>query len=193
MKQPAVPKSLAAAATLGGLSTLGDWIWKRFLTDGALVPALIHGLLFFVALAIVLGWVSRSAGVARRLLTTLPLAGLGLAAAFYPLAGLVGYLPALLLSWFAMWLVLATLLRWARRETVAGRSTLIAGSMAAIGSGLAFWSISDIWTDSTSFTSYPWRFVAWTWAFWPGFASLFHNLSRSPSHETTETDGGQSQ
>ena len=46
--------SVLAAAILGLVSAVADWIWFRFLEDGAILPALVHGLIFFVVIALVL-------------------------------------------------------------------------------------------------------------------------------------------
>ncbi len=53
-----------------------------------------------------------------------------------------------------------------------GCRTLLRGVSAAIGSGLAFWAISGIWTDPAADPSYLWRFACWTFAFLPGFLAL---------------------
>ncbi len=164
--------SLAAAGVLGLLSTLGDWIWARFIPDGAVLPGVIHGVLVFLILALILGLAAKSRTALRRLLLSLPIAGLLLAAAFYPLAHVLGYLGALLATWIAMWLTLALLQRWARDHTEAVQRALLRGLVAAVASGLAFWAVSGIWTDPTIQTSYLLRVVYWTFAFFPGFLAL---------------------
>ncbi len=166
------------ALTLGFASAFGDWLWANFLTDGALVPAVVHGVLVFLLIAAVLGC---SAGVAgadvrvacRRLVATLPLAGLLIAAVFYPVASVVGYLGALLVSWCAMWVVIALLFRWScgNREAVA--RTLLRSGLAAVLSGAGFWAISGIWTTAQDQPiNYVVRSALWAFAFLPGFAAL---------------------
>ncbi len=164
--------ALAAAAVLGVVSTVADLIWARFIPDGAVLPGVIHGVLIFALLAVVLGRIAATAGATRRLLATLPIAGLALAAAFYPLARATGYLAALLVTWIGMWLALALLLRWARRDGEALSRALARGLFAALGSGLAFWAVSGMWTDPAAHSSYLLRLVYWTFAFAPGFAAL---------------------
>ena len=171
----ALSAALFSSATLGGASSFGDWLWAKFLTDGAILPALIHGLAIFALLALVLALSLRSGAVARRLLPTLPLLGVGLAGVFYPIASIVGYLPALLVTWVGMWIGTALLLRWAcdvrTRESVA--RALLRGSLAAIGSGLAFWAISGIWTGGSSApVNYLVRGLKWAFAFAPGLVAL---------------------
>ncbi|MDX1503465.1 MAG: hypothetical protein R3325_13980 [Thermoanaerobaculia bacterium] len=165
-------RAAPAAAILGLASAVGDWIWARFLPDGALVPAVAHGILIFALLAAVLGWASGVRRARPRLLATLPLLGLLLAALFYPLAGVAGYLGALLVTWLAMWLGVAVLLEWARGGGAGRVRPLLRGLLAAGGSGLAFWAVSGMWTDPGFAGSYPLRFLLWSFAFLPGFAVL---------------------
>ena len=164
--------ALTAAAILGAVSTLGDWIWQRYIPDGAVVPGLAHGVLFFLVMAAVLARVSNPAVAMGRLMATLPPAGLLIAASFYPLAGFAGYLGALLITWVLMWLSLALLHRWARRGQEPLSVPLIRGGLAALGSGLAFWTVSGLWTEPPLETGYLVRFLFWTFAFLPGFLAL---------------------
>jgi hypothetical protein len=54
-----------------------------------------------------------------------------------------------------------------------GRAT-IRGLGAAVLSGLAFYLISGIWTrHDPGGPNYAWNLVAWSFAFFPGFAVLF--------------------
>ncbi len=130
-------RAFVAAACLGAVSTVGDWIWARWIPDGAVVPGIVHGLLFFVALAVVLGWAGGVQDSTRSLLATLPVAGLALAALFYPVAAAIGYLGSLLVTWAGMWLTLAWLLRRALHDRESGVRTLGRAAIAMIGSGLA--------------------------------------------------------
>jgi hypothetical protein len=165
-------RSLSAAAILGLASTLGDWIWARALTDGAIVPAIVHGVLIFALLAAVLGLAVEKQGAVRRLLVTAPGIGLVLAAVFYPLARVIGYLGALVVTWLGMWIALAVLTAWAAGEDQPLRRALPRGALAAVGSGLAFWLVSGMWTDPGFEGGYVMRFALWTFAFFPGFAAL---------------------
>lgn len=172
----------AAAGALGAFSTLADWVWAHYLRDGALLPALVHGVLIFALLALVLGRAAAPRDATFRLLWTLPLAGLALAGAFYPIARLVGYLGALLVTWVAMWLSLATLQGWAQRSGEGLSGAVARGLLAAVGSGLAFWAVSGMWTDPAFTGGYPTRLAYWTFAFLPGFvALLLRRIPRPPS------------
>lgn len=166
--------ALAAAAFLGLISAVADWIWYRFLEDGALLPALGHGLVFFLAIALVLPAPGEDRWSAvRRLLATLPVVGVGLAAVFYPLAALAGYLGALLVTWAAMWIALAMLQAWASRRRRRLRGPIVRGLIGAACSGAAFATVSWMWTaPSPGGPSVPLHFVCWTWALLPGFAAL---------------------
>lgn len=165
-------RALAAASLLGGFSALGDWIWARFIPDGAVVPGIVHGVLIFALLALALGAFSGRRRALPRLMAALPALGLLIAAAFYPLAYLVGYLGALLATWVAMWMGLALAQRWAVARGESLRRAAVRGGLAAIGSGLAFWSISGIWTDPSPEPDYWLRWVQWAYAFLPGFLAL---------------------
>jgi hypothetical protein len=169
--------AVVAAVVLGAFSTLGDWVWARFIPDGAVVPGVVHGVLVFVILAYVLGRATPGGEGTKRLLVTLPLAGLLIAALFYPLAYGIGYVPALITAWVLMWLTLATLHRWASRTGRRVSNSFVRGLIAALGSGLAFWAVSGMWTNSTlASASYPLRFALWTLAFLPGFLALLVRL-----------------
>jgi hypothetical protein len=55
---------------------------------------------------------------------------------------------------------------------VAWRPALVRGALAAVGSGMAFWAVSGMWTDPAFAGGFVVRFVYWTFAFIPGFAAL---------------------
>jgi len=144
----------------------------RFIPDGAIVPGVVHGVVIFAILAAVLGASSPVSGTTRRLMWTLPLAGLLLAAAFYPIAMLTGYLGGLLVTWVGMWLSLALLYRWARRSPEPLGGALARAAAAAVFSGLAFWAVSGMWTNPAETFSFLTRTAKWAFAYFPGFAAL---------------------
>ncbi len=165
--------ALIGALVLAAFSTFGDWLWARYIPDGAVVPGVAHGAVIFLVLAAVLAWSAGTRRAAARLLPALPAAGMALAAAFYPLAGLLGYTGALLVAWVLMWLATAALQGWARGGVETLGSSLLRGTAAAAGSGLAFWAISGIWTSPPpGGPNYLWHFACWTFAFLPGFLAL---------------------
>ncbi|MEM6706638.1 MAG: hypothetical protein AAF690_28275 [Acidobacteriota bacterium] len=184
-----LPAALAAL-TLGTASAFGDWLWAAYLTDGALVPAIVHGVAIFALLSTVLSVeADRGRSLARHLLA-LPALGLLLAALFYPLASVVGYLLALLLSWLGMWLGLALVGDWAPRRRTG--TALLRGLAAGVASGLSFWTISGIWTaagpapDTFGASQHLVRALQWSWAFFPGFLALFWRRFGNPSIETSQ-------
>ena len=174
-------RPLVAALVLGALSAFGDWVWSRYIPDGAVIPGVVHGILVFFVLALVLGWAAGRRAAVVRLVLALPVAGLIIAAAFYPLAYLLGYVGALLVTWVAMWLTLAVLQRWAHGvESLA--AALLRGAIGAVGSGLGFWAISGIWTAPDPQPNYVLRFLLWSFAFLPGFLGLLLGR-RAGGHE----------
>ncbi len=164
--------ALIGCGVLAAVSTFGDWLWTHYIPDGAVVPGVIHGAVIFLVMAIVLGQAAGSGLALRRLVPTLPAAGIVIAAVFYPLAHGIGYVGALLVTWVMMWLSTAGLQRWARQGAESLVLTLLRGAAAAIGSGLAFWAISEIWTQPDPNINYLWRFLCWAFAFLPGFLAL---------------------
>jgi hypothetical protein len=56
---------------------------------------------------------------------------------------------------------------------------MVIGCIAAVLSGLAFYSISGIWTRHDAPPNYAWNLVAWSFAFFPGFLVLFWKPPRS--------------
>ena len=165
-------ETLVGTLVLGAVSALGDWLWANFLTDGAVLPGVIHGAAIFLILAAILAWSVGTRLAWRRLLPSLPIAGIAIAGGFYPIACAVGYIGALLIAWVAMWLALALLHRWAREGEGSFQEAALRAGAAAIGSGLAFWVISGIWTNPSPEPDYFWHFICWSFAFLPGFAAL---------------------
>jgi hypothetical protein len=172
-------RPVIAALLLGALSTCGDWVWSRYIPDGAVIPGVVHGMLVFFVLALVLGGAAGTRAAVVRLALSLPLAGLIIAAAFYPLARLTGYAGALLVTWVAMWLTLAVLQRWAHDVEFLG-AALLRGAVGAVGSGLGFWAISGIWTAPDPQPNYLLRFLLWSFAFLPGFLGLLLGRRTGP-------------
>ncbi len=177
-----IKRAVAASTALGTCSAFGDWIWARYIPDGAVVPGIVHGLLVFLLLAAVLAAAAGTRTAAMRLLPTLPLVGCVIASVFYPLAGMLGYLAALLVTWILMWLALALLQRWARGGGESTGRALGRGALAAILSGLAFWVVSGMWTAPDPSPNYVIRFLMWTFAFLPGFMALL--IGQPPSRNT---------
>lgn len=161
--------ALIGALVLAAISTLGDWIWAHYVSRHRMVFGLLHGTLLLLALGLYLGVLRK-----RAVLGALGGAVVGLAAAasFYGLARLMGT-SAMFVSWMALWIGFALLDARVLQRAVPLREAIIRGMVAAIGSGLAFYAISDIWTrPRPGGPAYGYNFLSWTLAFLPGFMAL---------------------
>jgi len=177
---------LAAMASLGiallgalwaaALSTLGDWVWARFIPRHRPVFGLAHGTLLFLGIGAFLGTVRgrplRGAALGAAV-------GFGAAAGFYGLAPFVGY-AAMFLLWMALWAALALAdARGLAAPPGPFGPALVRGGLAAVASGLAFYAVSGIWTaHRAGGPDYPYNFACWTIAFLPGFLALLLPRSR---------------
>ena len=162
--------ALLGALWAAALSTLGDWIWARYIPRHRAVFGLAHGTLLFLGIGAFLGLVRR-----RPLRGALlgAAVGLGAAGGFYALAPLLGY-GAMFVLWMALWAALAVA---DARGLVSAEAPLgpafARGAAAAVASGLAFYAISGIWTEHRAGgPDYPYHFLCWTVAFLPGFLAL---------------------
>ena len=174
---PGWRQALLGAAALGALSTVGDWIWARWLPHGAGPTAgLAHGVLLFLFLGLMLGLFAGNSRAVLRGLVWAPLIGLVSAAAFY-LFYRWTYAAAMFLAWMLAWLLFGLL--WNKMKASAepvGRA-LMRGALAAILSGAAFYAISGIWTHpDPGGPNYLKHFLYWTFAFYPGFLSLLQAI-----------------
>jgi hypothetical protein len=174
-------QATAGALWAAALSTLGDWVWARFIPAHRPVYGLIHGTALCLGIGVALGL---TRGRARR--GALAGAAIGLAAAggYYALARFVGY-AAMFVLWMGLWVAFGLLVARGFGEP---RQTMQAGwlrgALAAVGSGLAFYAISGIWTrHRAGGPDYPYNFACWTIAFLPGFASLLLRPAQHPRHQ----------
>jgi hypothetical protein len=158
------------------LSTLGDWIWARFIPAHRPVFGLAHGTALCLGIGLYLG-VTR--GRAPRGALGGAAIGFGAAAGYYLLARFMGY-SAMFLLWMALWVAFGLLVaRGLGEPRQRAASGWLRGVLAAIGSGIAFYGISGIWTGHRAGgPDYPYNFACWTIAFLPGFAAL---LLRPPT------------
>jgi hypothetical protein len=170
---PGPVAALVGALLLGALNTFGDFLWARFVSSHRASLGLAHGTLLLLALGLYLGVLRK-----RPAAGALGGAGVGLlaAASFYALAPLLGY-SAMFVSWMALWLGFA-FLDARLRGGVPSREWLVRGGLAAVGSGLAFYAVSGIWTrPEPGGPRYAYNFLCWTLAFLPGFMAL---VARGP-------------
>jgi hypothetical protein len=168
-------RPLLASAALAAVSTLGDFVWASWIHEHKAVFGVAHGALLGAAIGLALGLVRGRAGAG--LLGGAAIV-LGAALGFYALRPLLGY-SAMFVLWMALWLAFALLGgRGLGRQHSLGES-LVRGALAALGSGLAFYLISGIWTRfDPKAIDYLYNFGCWAFAFLPGFLAL--QLERRP-------------
>jgi hypothetical protein len=160
--------ALVGALVLGALNTFGDFLWARFVSRHTAMLGLAHGTILLLALGLYLGvlrkrWALGAIGGA--------VVGLLAAASFYAIAPLLG-MSAMFVSWMALWIGFA-FLDARLRGGAPPRETLVRGVLAAIFSGLAFYSVSGIWTrHDPGGPNYAWNYLCWTVAFLPGLVAL---------------------
>lgn len=153
------------------VATIGDYIWFEYGVRHTTTAGVVHGAALLLAVGLVLG--HAAGAVARGSLGGI-VAGVAGAGAFYAVAGSLGYLGGLVTSWAFMWLVLAAINAWLRRQTGAVREWLLRGAIAAVASGAAFYLVAGIWTDHApeGGRNYVWHLIAWTIAWAPGLLAL---------------------
>ena len=160
------------ALFLGAVMTAGDFVWAYFNVRHTALSGVAHGVAMCLCLGAVVGArVGRlGAGLAAG-----PAIGVLAAGAFYALAPMMRW-RAMLPAWMLFWICFALLQHALAKETLA--RALVRGVVAAITSGLAFYAISGIWTrPSPGGPNYAIHFLYWSFAFLPGFLSLFVGTS----------------
>ena len=153
--------ALVAAVLLGGLMTLGDFVWAALHLHNRVAYGTIHGAAMCLTIGGLVG-----ARVKQPLIGAFigPIIGVLAAGGFYVLAPVM---------WMLLWIcfgLMGALLGGGR--TVSG--AILQGVIAALLSGAAFYAISGIWTNpSPQGPNYLRNFLSWAFAFLPGFAALF--------------------
>jgi hypothetical protein len=167
--------ALVGAALTALVSTLGDWVWATWIPRHRPVFGLAHGTLLCLWIGLFLGLLAARPG--RGALGGAAI-GFLCAGGFYALAPFAGY-SAMFVLWSVLWMLLGALYgRVLIRQDRLG-SALLRGALAAVGSGLAFYAISDIWlAPPPGGPRYPVHLVSWTLAYLPGFLALL--LRRQP-------------
>jgi hypothetical protein len=166
--------ALAASLFLAVVATLGDFVWAYWNVRHTTLYGVIHGAVFCLAIGSAIGVRT------RRLIPAAaagPLVGVLAAAVFYALAPAMR-MAAMFPAWMLFWICFALLQRYLREEPM-GRA-IARGLAAAILSGGAFYLVSGIWTDrAPGGPNYLRNFFSWTFAFFPGFLSLFFDTALS--------------
>jgi hypothetical protein len=162
--------AVIAALSLGAVMTLGDYAWAALHISHRVAYGLAHGAAMCLCIGLVIGV---RAGRPMAGAIAGPWIGLLAGALFYALAPALRW-GALLPSWMSFWILFA-LLQQRLRPIESGRAAAIRGLAAAVSSGLAFYAISGIWTGPHVAPNYAVNIVSWSFAFLPGFLSLFWN------------------
>ncbi len=160
---------LARVVFVAFVATLGDYVWFEFGVRHTPMHGVLHGAALLLAVGLVLG---HHANALIRGAIGGGVAGVAGALAFYAVVGLAGYLGALIAAWVFMWIFLAAVAAWLRGALGAVGRWAIPGALAAGGSGLTFYLVSEIWTDHPEARNYLWHLVAWMAAWAPGIATL---------------------
>jgi len=165
----ALRAALGAALLLGVVMTFGDYVWATWHVPHRVAYGIVHGAVMCLCIGAVIGARLRRVGAGA---LGGPLIGVTAAGAFYLLAGVMG-MRAMLPAWMLFWILFALLQqRMLSAETVP--RALARGAVAALLSGAAFYAISGIWTNhAPGGPDYPVNLVSWSFAFLPGFLTLF--------------------
>jgi hypothetical protein len=171
-----VVEAVSGALLVAALSTLGDFVWARFIPAHRPLFGLLHGTALCLAIGSFLGAVRRHP---LRGALVGALIGLGAAGGYYLLARVMGY-AAMFVLWMALWAALGLLAgRGLGEPRSATGEALLRGGLAAVASGLAFYAISGIWTrPAPGGPDYAYHFLCWTVAFLPGFLALLARRAR---------------
>ncbi len=160
--------AIAAALFLGAVMTAGDFVWAFFGVRHSMWTGVAHGAVMCLCIGAVIG---ARAGRPLPGLVAGPLVGVLAAAAFYAMASTFGY-GAMLPAWMLFWICFALLQRFLQPELMT--RAMSRGAVAAVLSGLAFYAISGIWTNPRrGGPNYLIHFLYWSFAFLPGFLTLF--------------------
>ena len=188
MKNVAQPfrAAVVGAIATAAVSTIGDYLWANGLPHGQPIYWFAHAIVLFTTVGLCLGLPSRK-----------PLGGaIGAAevgcvatAGFYLLQSRMGY-SAMFPLFVGLWLGLGILTGRVLQQRASLGEVLTRSTLAAVGSGVGFYTISGIWMP---FNPHGWdyarHFFYWTIAYFPAFAALLMQNSRSRDAGEHGTEG----
>jgi hypothetical protein len=161
--------AIIASLFLAVVMTLGDLLWAALDLRHRVWYGIAHGAVMCLCIGLVIGV---RAGQPASGTALGPIVGVIAAGAFYLLAPWLR-LSAMLPAWMLFWILFALVQHRLQRHGTLGAATL-RGLVAALVSGLAFYAISGIWTrPSPQGPNYALHCASWTFAFFPGFVTLF--------------------
>ena len=162
--------AIVGALLIAAVSTLGDFVWAGLHLRHRTGYGLAHGAILFMCMGAYFGSLQQ-----KTLIGAMYGAATGLAAAgsFYLLAPVGGY-SVMFFVWAFVWIALAVIVgRVLAASLEPWTRVLVRGIAAMIGSGLAFYLISDIWRPfNPQGWDYAVHFLSWTIAYLPGFLAL---------------------
>jgi hypothetical protein len=161
--------AVAGALLLAVLSTAADYVWFLGIPSHHWYSGVIHGAVLFAALGGYLGFRKGKFGIGA-------LGGIGsgviAAGSFYVLAPLGGY-NMMVVSWFVLWIALATLQTSLEGETSVARGVgrgIVTAIVAGLGFAVVLFQLYKGWPPP-SFPAIK-HFVAWSMAYFPGLYVL---------------------
>ena len=161
--------AVIASVLLGGVMTLGDWVWAAMHLPHRVAYGITHGATMCLCVGLAVGI---RAGKPLPGALAGPVIGVLAALSFYALAPMIRW-SAMFPAWMLLWILFAVLQYWLSKKESLG-AALARGLAAALLSGAAFYAISGIWiNDSHSNPNLLRHFAAWSFAFLPGFLALF--------------------
>jgi hypothetical protein len=169
-----VREAAGGALVAAAASTLGDFIWATWIPRHRPVYGLIHGVLLFLCLGLYLG---ACAGQRVRGAAAGALLGLLAAGGFYALAPITGSW-IMFVVWMGAWIGFGVLDGTVLRARAGIRDALVRGTIAALGSAVAFYAVSGIWFPfRPRGLDYAVHFACWTIAYLPGWTALLVGAS----------------
>ena len=161
--------AVVGALLLAVLSTAADYVWFLGLAPHQWYSGVIHGAVLFAALGGFLGF--RRGKLATGALGGIA-SGVVAAGSFYVLAPLGGY-NVMVVSWFVLWIGLATLQTSLEGQMNAARGVgrgIVTAIVAGLGFAVVLFQLYKGWPPAT-FPAVK-HFVAWSMAYFPGLYVL---------------------